>query len=113
MTKRIEAYIPKAMNAIQDLNIANAQNEIPKQFNGYIASFGASIRQAGLLATTLFYTNEQSNSEEDRAKVVEAIEQIIGQKILTSPHTVDKKIRSSVEDAAVALKLCIRTYKLV
>lgn len=111
MPKPIEKYIPKALEAITKLDIAN-NGEVPKQFNGYISSFGASVRQAGLLATVLFYENEQSNTEEDRTKVIKAIEYIIGEKIIKD-NRVEKSIRPKVEDAAVALKLAVRTFKLV
>jgi len=111
MRKQIESYIPKALEAIEKFHIAN-NGEVPKQFNGYIASFGASVRQAGLLATVLFYANEQSNAEEDRKKVVEAIEYIIGEKIIKN-NRVEQSMRTKVEDAAVALKLSVRTFKLV
>lgn len=110
MSKReIETYIPKAIEAIEDLKIAE-NGEVAKQFNGYIASFGASIRQAGLLATVLFYEN--GNAEKEREKVVQAIESIIGQRIVIN-NRVDRAIRTKVENAAIALKLAIRTYKLV
>ena len=113
MSRRaIEAYIPQAIEAIESLNIANDNDEIAKQFNGYIASFGASIRQTGLLATVLFYGNENSNAEKERAKVIYAIEKMIGQTIIVN-NQVDKNIRVKVENASIALKLAIRTYKLV
>lgn len=113
MSKRkIEAYIPKAIEAIEALDIANDKGEVAKQFNGYIASFGASIRQSGLLATVLFYTNANSSAEKEREKVVYAIEKIIGQTIVVD-NKVDKAIRAKVENAAIALKLSIRTYTLV
>lgn len=112
MSKRIEKYIPKALEAITKFEIAK-NGEVPKQFNGYISSFGASVRQAGLLSTVLFYANEQANSEQDRKKVVDAIEYIIGHKIITAQNTIEKTTRAKVEDAAVALKLSVRTFKLV
>jgi len=112
MSKRkIEAYIPRAIEAIEQLAIAN-NGEVAKQFNGYIASFGASIRQAGLLATVLFYGNENSNAEKGREKVVYAIEKMIEYRIVND-NQVDKGTRADVENAAIALKLAIRTYKLV
>ena len=107
MSRQVEAYIPKALEAIESLNIANDSGEVAKQFNGYIASFGASMRQAGLLSTVLFYSNANSNAEKEREKVVTAIEQII------SPATLTHENRAKVENAAIALKLAIRTYKLV
>ena len=112
MSKRkIEAYIPRAIEAIEQLAIVK-DGEVARQFNGYIASFGASIRQSGLLATVLFYGNENSNAEKGREKVVYAIEKMIGHTIV-SDNKVDKGTRAEVENAAIALKLAIRTYKLV
>jgi len=111
MRKRIEAYIPKALEAIETLSISSKDGRVAKQFNGYISSFGASIRQAGLLATVIFYANANSNAEKEREKVVQAIEKIIGKSI--QQNIKDKNLKSEVEDAAVALKLAIRTYDLV
>lgn len=111
MRNRIENYIPKALEAIEKFDIANS-GEVPKQFNGYIASFGASIRQAGLFATVLFYANEQSNAEKDRKKVIKAIEYIIEDEIVKN-NRVEQSMRAKVEDAAVALKLSVRTFKLI
>ena len=111
MSKPIETYIPRAIKAIEELHIEK-NGEVAKQFNGYIASFGASVRQAGLLATILFYGNANSNAEKEREKVVKAIESIIGHAI-SNNNRVEKSTRAKVENAAVALKLAIRTYKLV
>jgi len=110
MKKRIEGYIPRALEAIEKLNISK-NREVPKQFNGYIASFGASIRSAGLLATTLFYS-EKGGAEEDRQNIVKAIKYIIDDEIVHN-NKVSKETRAKVEDAAVALKLSVRTFKLV
>lgn len=112
MNRAVEAYIPKAIEAIEGLKIVNENGEVAKQFNGYIASFGASVRQAGLLATVLFYSNANSNAEKEREKVILAIEQMIGYPIIHN-NSVDKSTRAQVENAAIALKLAIRTYKLV
>ena len=113
MSKQIEAYIPKAIRAIEELEIANSKLEVAKQFNGYIASFGASMRQAGLLSTVMFYNNAKSGAEKEREKVVKAIESIIGHDIIKDNHTIDKTTKAKVENAAIALKLSIRTYTLV
>ena len=110
MNRQVEAYIPKALEAIESLNIVNDNGEVAKQFNGYIASFGASMRQAGLLSTVLFYSNANSNAEKEREKVVKAIEMIIGYEL---DNHIKKSTRADVENAAIALKLAIRTYNLV
>ncbi|CAA6807733.1 MAG: CRISPR-associated RAMP Cmr5 [uncultured Sulfurovum sp.] len=108
--QKIENYIPKAMKVISYLEIEK-EGKVAKQFNGYIASFGASIRQAGLLPTILFYGNANSNAEKEREKVVKAIEEIIGYSI--QDNVSKESTRLDVESAAIALKLSIRTFELV
>ena len=108
--KRIEAYIPQAIEAIEEIGISQ-NGTVPRQFNGYISSFGASIRMAGILPTVLFFQNSE-NSEEARDKVVDAIEKIIGKKLLINNQKNPEIDRNMIEDAATALKLAVRTYKL-
>jgi len=109
MRSRIEAYIPAALEAVRGVEIADKNGIVPSQFNGYIASFAASIRQAGLVATVLFYENS-SGSEEDRAKVIKAIERIMGASLVSGG--IAQAERDRVDDAAVALKLAVRTFTL-
>lgn len=111
MNKRIESFIPKALEAVESLGISK-NGRVPKEYNGYIASFGASVRQAGLLATILFYDNANSNAQEDRTKVIRALESITGDKLDKNTKNTPA-LRAKVEDAAIALKLALRTYKLV
>ena len=107
MHKRVEKYIPKALEAIVTAKI-NEGDTIDSQYNGYIASFGASIRQAGLLATVLFYQDD-NRAEKERHKIIDAIEHIIEEKLSAeTPPTKETKMK--VLDAATALKLAIRTY---
>ena len=112
MRNRIEEFIPIAIETIKNVEIVKEDGSVPKQFNGYISSFAASIRQAGLLATILFYGNANSNAEEDRKKVIEAIEKIIGKPLIEDNRLNDSISRDEIEDAATALKLAVRTYKL-
>jgi len=112
--KRIEEYIQKAIEAIQKKELGILRNnKVPKEYNGYISSFGASVRQAGLLATVLFFDNKNAGSQEDRSKVLRAIELILN---IERGKLKDKIINESIkkqeiQDAAVALKLAIRTFK--
>ncbi|WP_456389970.1 type III-B CRISPR module-associated protein Cmr5 [Hydrogenimonas sp.] len=114
MRKRIETYIPKAIEAVKTCGIAK-NGEVPRQFNGYISSFAASVRQAGLAPTVLFFTAQTDRTEETRGKIVKAIEAILGQSILDRNNGRQNPAvtRDMVEDAATALKLAIRTFKLV
>jgi CRISPR-associated protein Cmr5 len=112
MRKRIEDYIPEAIKAIRETGIADKNGEVPSQFNGYISSFAASVRQAGLLSTVLFFTNTSSRSEEPREKIVYALEKILGTSLLQGGQVARGVTRDKVDDACTALKLAIRTFKL-
>lgn len=112
--KKIEKYIPKAIEAIQKKELGILRNnKVPKEYNGYISSFGASIRQAGLLATVLFFDSKNAGSQEDRSKVLRTIEFILGiENGKLKDKIADKSIKKQeIQDAAVALKLAIRTFK--
>jgi CRISPR-associated protein Cmr5 len=103
-------YIQKALEAVREVGIYNRnKNCVPKEYNGYISSFGASIRQAGLLATILFFENTDSSAAQDRSKILRAIEYILELPRNSLKNHLDKK---KIEEAAVALKLALRTYKL-
>ena len=109
--RRIEKFIPKAMEAIEKHGIAK-DGTVPRQFNGYISSFGASIRMAGIVPTVLFFKNSD-NAEEAREKVVEAIETILGESLIDDDNLPNRRVgRDAIEDAATALKLAVRTFKL-
>ncbi len=133
MKKRIENYIPRA---IETADVILAKNSaIPKQYNGYISSFGASVVQSGLIPAVAFFSNSD-NTEKDRAKILKALyfiaikpdknidPDIIGDDELLK-HIIGKgggtgaekkrsedKLLAKILDAAVALKLAVRTFKL-
>ena len=103
-------YLKRALDSVREVGIYNKNKDcVPKEYNGYIASFGASIRQSGLLATILFFENESSKAMQDRRKVLRAIEYILEIPQNSIRNNLD---RDKIEMAAVALKLAIRTYKL-
>ena len=108
--RRIEAFIPKAIEAIERHGIAK-NGVVPRQFNGYISSFGASIRMAGIVPTVLFFRNSD-NAEESRDKVVDAIKTILGEDLVDDNCSKPNPTRDAIEDAATALKLAVRTFKL-
>lgn len=118
MSKRVEEFIPKAIKAVDEAKIA-ASGIVSSQYNGYISSFGASIGQTGLLPTVAFFSNEQSSAEKDRKKLLDAINIVLqtGDKelmdfLLKDSNYKKSHIKKDVLDAAVALKLAIRTFKL-
>jgi len=103
-------YLQRAIEAVREEKIYNAEKKcVPKEYNGYISSFGASVRQAGLLATILFFENTSSQAAQDRTKVLRAIEYILE---LPQNSIKDNLDREKIEMAAVALKLAVRTFPL-
>ncbi|MBZ0199970.1 MAG: type III-B CRISPR module-associated protein Cmr5 [Ignavibacteriaceae bacterium] len=125
MNKKINELIPKALEAIKESKVANANNEVAKEYKGYVSSMGASIIQSGLLATLAFYSNEQSGSADKRLKLLKAIVKTIldinsNEKLLKyvlsnsnngSDKTQINKFEKQISEALIALKLAIRTFK--
>lgn len=129
MNKReVEQYIPKAIDTIkkvmEDLQTDSKNKEIslPKEFKGYISSFGASLIQSGLFPTIAFFENENANSQSDRSKITEFIFNILDvngsykdKKLLDYLlENKDRKenLKEDIENIAIALKLAIRTFKI-
>ena len=134
MKKTLQELIPTARKVIKDVEIAN-QGQVSTLFKGYISSFGASIVQAGLLPTVIFFENDSKTESEARKKVCQAIYLMIerekdsqravsnlddyqfhnyllgkenGQERFKNPQLLKK-----VTDYAIALKIALRTFKLV
>ncbi len=143
MKTRVEEYIPKAIIAVREC-ITEGKDEIAKEFNGYISSFGAAIIQSGLIPAVAFYSSkkqeekdkkEKDGEDKDRRNLMKAIyaivyyddiddvdddcEKIQGDELLKKLMEIkDDKNRfynekEKIMDAATALKLAIRTFKLV
>ena len=116
--KRVENYIPRAIEVLEKKFKSKA---IPKEYNGYISSFGAGIIQNGLKPTVAIYENKQANNKSDKDVLTEIILQIIDSNtqensllryILSSKENEDI-LKEKIKDAAIAIKLSIRTFKLV
>jgi len=124
MKKKLQALIPAAIDTINAVEIPN-NNIVPKNFKGYFASFGASIIQAGLLPTVIFFDNAE-NTEEKRDKICQAIWKMIQPKLddviaddakdlksylISSGKYNDPRVLQLVTDHAIALKIALRTFK--
>lgn len=120
--KNVEQFIPYALDAVKEVFGKNDEKVIIKsEFNGYISSFGASVIQSGLAPTIAFYTNTKNKANEDRSKIVKIIEEIIKKDkkyniindslLLTILENDNREFFNYVKDAAIALKLAIRTFE--
>jgi CRISPR-associated protein Cmr5 len=124
--KNIEKILPSAIESVKN-NVLNG-SEVPKEFNGYISSFGASITMSGLLPTLVFFSQEvNANARGNRKSVIAAIEEIIKTEyssLLTGTHpkllktVIDQlndpakieRLQDKIQEAAIALKLAIRIF---
>ena len=116
--------IELAYNALKKSEIVDSKDQYNSVFKGYISSFGASIAQAGLLATIIFYESKSDQAEE-RPKIIKALKIMLPQKyqidslaqyILKQHHEdgwkiEEKNLLKNVTEAMVALKLALRLYK--
>ncbi len=115
--------IEQANKALKSANIV--QNEqYDKVFKGYISSFGASVAQAGLLPTVIFFEAESEQASE-RKKVITALMNLLNQNdwlpnyqkgslaeyILDNQRSNDHELLTNVTACMVALKLALRMYK--
>lgn len=117
----ISIYIPKAMDAIDNFMLdSNRAGKVKKETKGYVASFGPSVIQSGLLPTVAFYS-EQGEANANRSSVLDAIAHILNWDLselagnrkrflrYIQAHE-PQDIEEDVLNALVALKLSLRTY---
>ncbi len=132
----INNYIPKAMEAINLVGIADEKGVVNSTYESYIASFGANIRQSGLLPTLIFFNND-SGKEQHSSKWLQAILFLLNGETGTNGLDLIKYVinetkkreqnqyrqtdldiyklqnmQSKIEDIVCALKMAVRTFKL-
>ena len=123
--KNIEKILPTAIEAVKKFVIPENQTEVPKEFNGYISSFGASVISSGFLPTIVFFS-QAGKSKGDRRSVISALEYIVSkefpeiissnEKIITKVTEMVKaeqsmnRLQEKLNEAAIALKLAIRIF---
>jgi CRISPR-associated protein Cmr5 len=115
---RIESFIPKA---VELLSKEFTDGTIASAYNGYISSFGASIIQSGLKPTLAVFENTNSNSKEDKSFLAKLILKLLDPntqessllKYVLANKDKEALLKEQILDIAVAIKLSIRTFKLV
>lgn len=127
MNRRLDDLIPLALDAAKK-HLERGRGFIPSEYNGYIASFGASVIQAGLKPAVAFNERKSESSSEDKRPLMRAILHILLAQgkgndgkladdasllshILQRPEE-ERQLKRRILDAATALKLAIRTFRL-
>jgi CRISPR-associated protein Cmr5 len=132
MKKNIEKLFPAAHQAIMEVFKEHETKPIDSEFQGYISSFGASVLQMGLLPTLAVFADEDSGSAQDREKLLVVLAKVLAHK--SAGYALHSSIADQTDnlfefsihlnknervilqkhllDASVAVKLCLRTFKL-
>lgn len=129
MNKKLDRLIPIALDAAKKI-LADGGDAISSEYNGYIASFGASVIQSGLKPAVAFNERSDSQSAKDKARLMNALlymvktqnkeeiddtaqkEKLLPYVLKTPPDDLNH-LKRQILDSATALKLAIRTFKLV
>ena len=113
--KRVESYIPKVLEVLER---SFDNGVVPASYNGYISSFGASVMQSGLLPTLALFENTNASTRENKEYLSYIIFQVLSdsredRSLLRYVLEQDNPLhREEIIDIAIAIKLCIRTFKL-
>lgn len=114
----IENYIPKVLTVLEK---EFSSGEIPSSYNGYISSFGASVMQSGLKPTLALFENKNASTKEDKSFLTKIILQVLDENeqedsllhYILKHSKKEEVLKQQIIDIAVAIKLSIRTFKLV
>lgn len=125
MNQKIKEYIPKANEILTKYQTSISPKLIDKELKGYIASLGASILMSGLIPTLAVFAADDTNSQAARYLVLDWISKLIRtenkanaqqnakdffESALKVPN--ELALEQEILNASIALKLCIRTFKL-
>lgn len=119
---RIDRYLKPALDFWNKQLQDTADDHLPRQYKGYVASFGTSIIHCGLLPAVFMFSGKSENSDEDKSFITQGVLAIlksenpeISQNTLFDYVLFKKDTPATVSricDAVIALKLALRTFKL-
>jgi len=117
----INNMIPQALAAVRKHLLSNGS--IQKEYNGYIASFGASIKQSGLPITVAMFARADRKSDgASKELILKCIFDVVNNQPITSMNATNlleffeknnsgtPYINNRIEQAAIAIKLALRTF---
>jgi len=121
MNKRIDSLIPKAIEAVKNIQDEMKGKKLPSEYKGYVSSFGAAVLQSGLKAAIAFYESKSSSSVQNKKPLMLAILELVTDKkpdknndsLLEYVIKNDSlELKDEILDAAAALKLAINTFEM-
>lgn len=123
-----EKLIPAAIKAVNDK--MSKDGKVNSAYKGYISAFGAGIIQSGLLPTLAMFKGNEDNEKKkaETGNLLNAVYEVVKSKYEQKPkenslfdYVLEKMqkendrqgIINEVINASVAVKLAIRTFKLI
>ncbi|KPA17965.1 CRISPR-associated Cmr5 family protein [Candidatus Magnetomorum sp. HK-1] len=75
----IDKMILSAMDILEEntLGILEKDKKIQSKYYGYIAAFGPSLMQTGLIQCIAFYSKTQTKEDKDRKKIIQLMEETL------------------------------------
>lgn len=120
---QIDGFIKEAIKLVGegDTKLVRENGKIPKEFKGYVASLGTSLMQCGLIPSVALFSDLSSGSKE-KEKILNVIYHLLKQDdwpgtllqkviAISAGSSEEEKLKEEILDAAIALKLAIRTYE--
>ena len=127
----IDKMILSAMDILEEntLGILEKDKKIQSKYYGYIAAFGPSLMQTGLIQCIAFYSKTQTKEDKDRKKIIQLMEETLERtgrikkaeheknlfqhlknQLKDAPFYTRKRFTSYIMEACTACKLAIRTF---
>jgi len=126
--RRFEKYLDRAIKVAERL--ATSESKIDEKMKADISSFGTAILHNGLLPAIALFSDSSTDSGKRRVKLLNSIYYLL-QPERQIPESIEnhvpyllntalalgdaqhEKLRSDIMDAAMAMKLAIRTFELI
>ena len=114
--RKIDNLIPTAITLLESRLYKDGA--IDKVYQGYLASFGATVIISGLLQTVMFYSGDEKKN-----RVIEIMWELIKGEFTTSASSMESfltenenyksyRVKKRILEANIACKLSIRTFTL-
>lgn len=122
--KGYQKYFEAADKAIIDNKIATGEDDnktIKSSYKGAVSSFAASLIMSGLIPTLQFYATQTDKRDANYGLILDAVADILNttkenlkKQALNAKNNKERfKLKKDITNAAVALKIMMRSYEFV
>lgn len=129
--KRAEKHLQRALEVAARLQPSAEVRVLDEKLKSDISSFGTAVLHSGLLPGIALFSDSSTNSGKRRVQLLNAVylvletdaslpnrgqisktETLLLRKAMDCPPAENDRLRNAVMDAAIALKLALRTFEL-